>query len=95
MKISDFKYISVKWIHTFSDEPILLVSELDQYRMENRKIEYFKSGEVGIASKTHISEKTRLGSIPVPEISKINSDKLFEAVYITREDFEAQWQVYV
>jgi len=38
MKISDFKYISVKWIHTFSDEPILLVSELDQYRMENGKI---------------------------------------------------------
>ena len=32
------KYIKVRWIHDFEDDPILIYSELDENRFETRKI---------------------------------------------------------
>ncbi len=43
------KYIRVKWNHLFSDEPVLLFSELDDARWEVRKIEVFRDGHQGYA----------------------------------------------
>lgn len=39
------KYLFVRWIHNFPDEPVLLYSELDKSRFETRKIEVFPDGK--------------------------------------------------
>jgi hypothetical protein len=44
----DVEYIYVEWMHNFSDEPIILISELDENRFETRKIEVYKDGQVGL-----------------------------------------------
>lgn len=38
------KYIDVAWRHDFADEPVRLVSELDELRFETRKLEFFRDG---------------------------------------------------
>jgi hypothetical protein len=88
-------YISVKWVHSNSEYPILLVSELSETRMETRKLEYFKSGDVGIASRKRSSNGTVLGTEPVPTSEEINRDKEFICSEISRAEFESQWEVYV
>ena len=88
-------YQSVKWIHSNNEYPILLVSELDESRMELRKLEYFKTGNVGIASRKKSSHGTMLGKEPVPNLNEINQDRQFQGTEISKADFESQWEVYV
>jgi hypothetical protein len=88
-------YISVRWIHSRPEDPIVLVSELNSARIELRKLEYFRSGKVGVASRTHSSGGTMLGTEPVPELKEINADPQFVAEGISEADFDAQWDVYV
>jgi hypothetical protein len=45
-------YLKVKWNHSFSDEPVLLYSELDRKRWELRKIEVFPNGRMGMPALT-------------------------------------------
>ena len=42
-------YLKVKWNHSFSDEPVLLYSELDRERWEVRKVEVFPGGRMAYA----------------------------------------------
>jgi len=72
-----------------------MVSELNERREEIRKIEYFKDGRVGIASKSEESGSTRLGLDSVPSVAEINSDPQFSAEEITEAEFCSQWDVYV
>ena len=88
-------FYSVKWTHTFDDEPILMVFELDDHRMETRKIEYFRNSVVGVADSQRSTNGTRLASEPCPSVSEINEDNQFEGIEISKEEFEAHWQVYV
>jgi len=94
-KNTDKSYLSVKWVHSNSEYPILLVSELNEERVELRKLEYFKSGDVGIASRKKSTHGTMLGTEPVPQLNDINQDRQFEGTEISKADFESQWEVYV
>jgi hypothetical protein len=85
------KYILVKWIHNFVDEPVLLYSELDDSRFETRKVEIFSDGEIGYASEAEEFGTTRLGIEPVPSIFEIAKDPEFEPKEITQEEFEKIW----
>ena len=42
-------YVLLEWDHDLDDEPYLVYSELDEKRMERRKVEFFR-GEIGRAS---------------------------------------------
>lgn len=88
-------YISVRWLHANPEEPVLLVSELSAGRMELRKLEYYKSGKVGTASRTHSSGGTILSTVPVPELAEINADRQFQGHEISEDDFNSQWEAYV
>ena len=88
-------YISVRWIHSEPDHPIVLVSELNSSRMELRKIEYFKNGRVGTASRDHSSGGTMLGTEPIPELQEINADPQFVGEEISEAEFASQWDAYV
>jgi len=84
-------YLKVRWIHSHSDEPVLLYSELDESRWEKRKIEVFVDGHVGYASATTSAGSTQLGEEPVPPMVKIADDPQFEPLEITRQEFEDVW----
>ncbi len=88
-------WIKVKWIHTFSDEPILIYSEIAADRYEKRKIEYFVGGKHALASEEFEQGDTQLGIAPIPDISEINRDPQFQAVEITEDEFNSVWDVYV
>lgn len=85
------KYILVKWMHHFDNEPVLLYSELDDSRFETRKIEVFPDGKKGYASETEEFGSTRLGTEPVPSVSEIAKDPEFDPKEITQDEFEKVW----
>jgi hypothetical protein len=88
-------YIAVKWLHSFSDEPVLLLFELDEQRWEVRKIEIFRDGTAGFADATRETATTALGQLPVPPLAEIASDPEFEPREITQTVFEVWWQAVV
>jgi len=89
-----FEYIDVQWLHHFEAEPTRLVSEVDERRMEVRKLEFFKDGRVGYAYDGHAAYGTELGVMPVPLLSEINSDPEFVGVMITAAEFDALWSTH-
>ncbi len=86
------EYVEVSWFHDFPEEPIRLVSELDEQRYEVRKIEFSRDGSVGVASLLKAIGGTQLGSEPVPSLDQINSDPKFLDSPIDLEFFEALWK---
>jgi hypothetical protein len=86
------QFIKVKWIHSHSDEPILLYSELDGARYETRKFEVFPNGTKGYANRSEEFGSTNLGTDPVPPIEEIASDEQFVPQEITQQEFDAAWE---
>lgn len=64
-------YIDVQWRHELLSEPVRLVSELDTYRMEIRKLEFFRNGSVGRAWSGGSSLGTTLSAEPIPGVKSI------------------------
>ncbi|MFE0756816.1 DUF6881 domain-containing protein [Inquilinus sp. NPDC058860] len=87
------EYIQVRWLHSFPNEPVLLISELDEARRETRKIEIFPDGSIGYADNRVEHGGTRLGLVPVPSIAKIAADPEFVPEEVTREEFEEVWSL--
>jgi hypothetical protein len=84
-------YLKVEWKHSFSDEPVLLYSELDGDRWELRKVEIFPDGKMGYAGPGVAVGGTKLGLVPVPSFERIAADPEFEPVVIARLEFETVW----
>jgi hypothetical protein len=85
------EYIDVAWSHHSSKDPVRLVSELNEARLELRKLEFFRDGSVGVAFAGGSTADTRLGIEPVPQLAEINADVQFSGVRIGAGDFEALW----
>jgi hypothetical protein len=86
------EYIDVQWLHQNSQDPIRLVSEVDAQRYEIRKLEFFRNGVVGYASKLSATDGTSLGELPIPSLAEINMSPEFNGLTITKAAFEALWQ---
>ncbi len=86
------RYIDVQWIHDTPQDPIRLVSELDDERYETRKLEFFRNGVVGIARDSLGTNGTRLGEGAVPALEDINADPQFHGVAIEQREFEELWR---
>ena len=87
------EYIRVRWLHSFPNEPVLLISELDEARWETRKIEIFPDGSIGYADSRVEHGGTRLGLVPVPSIADIAADPEFIPEEISHEEFEDAWSL--
>ncbi|MGK6309780.1 DUF6881 domain-containing protein [Variovorax sp. DT-64] len=85
------QYIDVFWKHQGLEDPVRLVSELGDGRLELRKLEFFRDGTVDAADGDHETSRTRLGIEAVPSLDDINQDPQFEASAITEEAFEVLW----
>jgi hypothetical protein len=89
--MAEHLYIRVCWLHSSSDEPVDLWSELDADRYEVRKVEIWSEGRMGYASGAAEIGGTWLGKVPVPSLNEINLDPQFQAQMVTKADFDARW----
>jgi hypothetical protein len=87
------QYIKVKWIHNFPNEPVLLLSELDDGRMEIRKIEIYRDGFVAFADRSDEIGETRISTEAIPTIEEIASDAKFLPEAISAQVFEHYWSL--
>lgn len=86
------KYLKVKWVHEFDDEPVLLYSELADDRSEIRKVEVFPNGDYGYAYDGGSKGTTQLSETTLPSEQEIGSDPQFEPVVITADEFRQVWK---
>jgi hypothetical protein len=85
------KYLHIKWIHSFPDEPVDIYSEIDDEGYETRKVEIFPDGSIGFATPFEQMLSTHLGEKPVPPLDEIACDAQFQPTPISKEDFERTW----
>ena len=86
------KYVKVRWIHSSSDEPVMLYSELNDELWELRKVEVYADGRADFANRDERSGSTKLGIEPLPSLEEIAANPEFEPVIISAEEFEAAWR---
>ncbi|MCJ8208810.1 hypothetical protein MUY27_03765 [Mucilaginibacter sp. RS28] len=85
------KYVKVTWIHNLDNEPVLYYHELDDQRLERRKVVEYADGNWDKASESSFSADTYLSPEPLPTIEEINEDNQFIAQEITKDEFERKW----
>jgi hypothetical protein len=85
------KYILVKWLHEHMGEPVAIYSEIDSLLWETRKVEVFRNGAMGFASKTSSAHSTRLTEIRMPAVVDINLDRQFIACEVSASEFNDVW----
>jgi hypothetical protein len=85
------RYLRVTWNHDFPDEPVTLLSELNEKNFELRKVEIFADGHYGFADGGDNSSSTILAELPLPSFEEIASDPQFLPEWITRVEFESIW----
>jgi hypothetical protein len=86
-------YIKVAWTHNFETEPVEIWSELDQNRMELRKVERFRNGTLTFAGPTGTLGETQLGESSLPSLDIISQDTQFAPAIITQDEFEQMWRI--
>jgi hypothetical protein len=84
-------YLMVRWKHSNADDPVLLYSELDEQRMERRKIDIYPDGRWGFADEHEEAGGTGLGEVDTPSVDELNADPEFEAAQIDEAEFERLW----
>ncbi|MFF4653604.1 DUF6881 domain-containing protein [Streptomyces sp. NPDC001380] len=60
------RHVRVTWTHDFADEPVEILSELDEEDREGRKVEVFHGGRRARADASHETAATGLGEVPFP-----------------------------
>ena len=88
--VSVRRLVRVGWRHDLDDEPVTLLYEsLDG--VERRKIEVWPDGRTAFATAfvAHGGGAHSLESLP--GLEQVNQDPQFDAVEITREEFERSW----
>lgn len=84
-------YLLVKWEKSSPDEPCLMYSELDDQRMERRKIDVYADGRWGFADEHEEVGGSGLGEASTPTVDHLNADSEYEAEMIDKEEFEKMW----
>jgi hypothetical protein len=85
------RYIHVKWIHSFPNDPVELYSEIDEAGYETRKVEVFPDCSIGFADSTQHMLSTELGEKPIPSLEQLALDPQFLPAPISKEEFEKIW----
>ena len=60
-------YLKVHWDHDSEIRPVAFYCEMEDDRMEVRKVELFADGSFGYANERRSSGKTTLGALPTAE----------------------------
>ncbi|GGT62635.1 DUF6881 domain-containing protein [Actinomadura citrea] len=84
-------YLRVEWVHSFSEEPVEIYSEVGDDGYEVRKIELFRDGHLQYADERHEAAGTSLSETPVGTVAEIAADEEFRPRTITGQEFEEIW----
>ncbi len=85
------KYLLVKWFHEFTEEPVEIFAEIREDGYEERKVEKFRNGNIGYASKNEEKGGTILAEKPYPDFEEIENDPEFKLEIISKDEFERVW----
>lgn len=85
------KYLRVRWLHAFSDEPVVLYAEIDEDGYETRKVDEYRDGRLDVADERTETGSTRLSELPCPPLEEINADEEFDGHEIEAREFEDVW----
>ncbi len=85
------EYLRVEWVGAPDGEPILLFSELDEERLEVRKVEMYRDGRAGWAGPSGCAAGSELAYVATPPLDVIASDPEFLPTEITGDEFEDIW----
>jgi hypothetical protein len=86
------KYIKVLWHHECPEDPVELYSEIGDDGCEVRKIELYRDGRYGQASREGSTGSTGLSDEPIPDIAEIAALEEFTPNEISAAEFETVWQ---
>ncbi|HKK76798.1 MAG TPA: hypothetical protein VJ953_17100 [Saprospiraceae bacterium] len=96
------KYIKIEWKRAHLNEPHTILIEIDDDRMEVKRIEQYKNGKSDFASKTLNQGEAILGDYPFLDLEEYNArnaeiDDLWEedllASEISKSEFYRNWKV--
>ena len=77
-------YVLTEWDHDLDDEPCLIYSELDDGRMERRKVEFFRNG-ICFSYGGERGNEGALSDVPFPEdLREINRNGETEGEFTAR-----------
>ena len=79
------------YLHSPSDDPVDLYSELDGERNEVRKVDVYLDGRTELADELR-ELGTLLSELPIPALADIAQDPQFLPRVITKEEFEKIWR---
>jgi hypothetical protein len=83
-------HFACRWDHDFPEEPIHLYEEIDEARMEVRKVEEFRDGRLVRADSIN-DGPTSLSWEPVPPLADIDAQIEFTIEPLTADQFAAVW----
>ena len=86
-------YLNVHWDHDSEIRPVAFYCEMEDDRMEVRKVELFADGSFGYANEKRSSGKTTLGALPMLTVAELTASPNCEAHEITRDEFEEIWRL--
>ncbi len=86
------RYLAVQWHQNCPDDPIAILSEIDDDGWEQRKVEIYADGRTDYANKIEQTRTTELGLSPIPSLAEIEADPQFGPRDISREEFETSWK---
>jgi hypothetical protein len=84
-------YFAVRWHHDSPDEPVLLFEELNEQRLETRKVEEFADGRRIRSDRIAPELSTSLSWELVPSEAEIDSQSEFTVQQLSADEFEAVW----
>lgn len=71
-------YLKVRWIHNFSNDPILLNGKLDENCCEVRKVKIFPNHSIDFTGADSNAKDIPRGKVPVPSFEEIATNSEFE-----------------
>jgi hypothetical protein len=84
-------YFVCRWIHDFPDEPVWLYEELDDLRMETRKVHEYRDGRRVRTDRVAPELDTSLSWEEMPRVEEIDAMPDFEVRPLAADEFEAVW----
>lgn len=83
-------YFKCRWRHHTADEPVVLYEELDDQRMETRKVHEYGDGRL-IRTDRLSDDDVTLSWEPLPPETQIAGQPEFDVSPLTRDEFNVVW----
>lgn len=84
-------YFAVRWRHDSPHDPALLFEELNEQRLETRKVEQYADGSRIWSDRIAPALNATLSWEPIPSEADIDSQQDFTVEPLTAEEFEVVW----